>query len=195
MDGAARYSEQLDSSDEIEFKTLFETHFHTIQKFFYHKGFDLEDSRDLSQTTFLRAYQAFADYRHQGQALSWLLTIARNVWRNQIREMGTQKRKATVHTIDGWDDRVRDPSIEPSANSVQNPLKRLLSREQMAHVNKAVEELPRQMKNCFLLRFYQGRKYREIAELLQLDLQTVKSHLHQARKRLAKNLEEFNRPE
>jgi RNA polymerase sigma-70 factor (ECF subfamily) len=49
---------------------------------------------------------------------------------------------------------------------------------------RALQDLPEQMRRCFILRFDQQLRYREIAAVMQISIQTVKSHLHQARERL-----------
>jgi RNA polymerase sigma-70 factor (ECF subfamily) len=52
-----------------------------------------------------------------------------------------------------------------------------------------LQQMPEQMRRCFLLRFGEEMKYREIAEVMSISIQTVKSHLHQARARLREGLE------
>ena len=60
--------------------------------------------------------------------------------------------------------------------------------EVLADLRKAVGEMPAQMRRCVLLRVYQDLKYREIAEVMGIKLDTVKAHLGQARARLEREL-------
>jgi RNA polymerase sigma factor (sigma-70 family) len=60
----------------------------------------------------------------------------------------------------------------------------VLERERTVALSQAIQGLPEQMRTCFLLRYDQGRKYKEIAVLMKISIDTVKAHLFQARKRL-----------
>jgi RNA polymerase sigma-70 factor (ECF subfamily) len=58
-------------------------------------------------------------------------------------------------------------------------------------VRGAMEELPEQMRKCVMLRVYQELSYQEIAVVLRLSVETVKTHLHQARQRLRIRLADY----
>lgn len=73
--------------------------------------------------------------------------------------------------------------LELSA-SEPGPLDDLLRREGSARFRLALLELPTQMRRVCLLRFEHAMKYREIAVVLEISIETVKAHLHQAKKRL-----------
>ena len=65
----------------------------------------------------------------------------------------------------------------------------VIKGEQLAAFRAALQELPDQMRRCCLLRYEKGLKYQEIAVVMKISIETVKAHLHQARKRLAARLE------
>jgi RNA polymerase sigma-70 factor (ECF subfamily) len=58
-------------------------------------------------------------------------------------------------------------------------------------LRQAVEELPEQMRQCVSLQVYQELSYGQIAVAMQLSVETVKSHLHQARQRLKAKLASY----
>jgi RNA polymerase sigma factor (sigma-70 family) len=60
----------------------------------------------------------------------------------------------------------------------------MIERERRAALLKALKELPPQMRICCELRYIRGLKYHEIAAVMKVSIETVKAHLHQARKRL-----------
>ena len=71
---------------------------------------------------------------------------------------------------------------------------RAITREQLGILQGALAELPEQMRQCVCFRLQGDLKYREIAEVMQISIQTVKSHLHHAKKRLRPMLEPYFGP-
>jgi RNA polymerase sigma-70 factor (ECF subfamily) len=71
---------------------------------------------------------------------------------------------------------------EPSA------LESLIARERREKLRAALQKLPAQMRTCCILRYERGLKYQEIAKIMKISIETVKAHLHQARKRLIETL-------
>jgi RNA polymerase sigma-70 factor (ECF subfamily) len=63
-------------------------------------------------------------------------------------------------------------------------MENMLEQERAEKLSRAIKEMPEQMRTCFLLRYDQGRKYKEIAVIMKITIDTVKAHLHQAKKRL-----------
>ena len=79
-----------------------------------------------------------------------------------------------------------------------NPEDRMLDEERDEQVSEnrrrlkdTIERLPPKMRRCVLLYIYQGKKYREIAELLDVEINTVKSQIAQAKTRLRSLLDEL----
>ena len=70
------------------------------------------------------------------------------------------------------------------------PLDRLIAEERLQQLREALLDLPPQMRQCVLLRLDQELKYREIAEVMNIAVNTVKSQLAQAKDRLRTRLEE-----
>lgn len=189
---------QPDSLDS-DFEEVFERYYFRVSRFFYRRGFSTEESEDLAQKTFLRAYKGWQRYRLQREAphghgetwdtyrkkrspedqdSSWVFTIALNTYRNEIRRRRTKKRDAPVRSLGP----LRDQGWEPP--STESPEEDLLTRQRVDLLRRSLDELPPAMRRCFELRFGHGLKYREIAEVLKISIQSVRSQLHQARKRL-----------
>ena len=148
----------------------------------------LDDSHDLTQTTFLRVWQTFDQFQPRGRDESWLFTIARNVWRNHIRDMAAAKRASIrIPLHEASND---SGSSLPRPQDIERPLLELISKERRAWVIQAIKRLPSQMRHCFLFRYGQGCKTKDIARLMGLSVQSVKSHLHQGRKKLVEMIEQ-----
>jgi RNA polymerase sigma-70 factor, ECF subfamily len=160
--------------------------------FFLKLGFAPGDAEDLTQETFTRVFSGMEAFRGDAKFGRWLFEIAGNIYKNEVRRRNTEKRKALELSIEGMADK-EDPSDKrvfepvdpgPGVDTV------LEDHERLALLRAALGELPPQMRQVCHLRFIEEYKYREIAVLLKISIETVKAHLHQARKRLVATLED-----
>lgn len=185
---------------ESLFRELFDRYHGPITHYFARLGFLPEECRDLAQDTFLRAYRGLGGFRGEARTNTWLFAIAKNIGRNNIRMQLADKRRGQEVSLEGQEPPrdVAEPGLDdgeesepPSlASGGSGPLDGLLSEERSKLLLGALDALPARMRQIVLLRYGQDLKYREIAELLQISIETVKSHLFQARQRLAPILRE-----
>ncbi len=183
---------ELEITAEELFRTIFNRHYRSVYNLFRRRGFSREESMDLTQDTFLRVYKSMGRFGGLGSQEGWILTIATNVWKNEIRKRRAAMRRAQEVSLD--DPGRRDPTAfldRRAAREFENPgaLETLLTEEKIDLVDQALQTLAPQMKRCFLLRFNQNLRYREIAELMQVSVETVKSHIYQAKLRLREEIE------
>lgn len=192
QDPSLRLIEQIQAGIDVEenSRKLYELHYRKIINFFRHKRFSLEESRDLTQDVFSRVFQAIATFRRESRFERWLFEIAANAFRNELRKRGAEKRDAVEVSInvspeDGGG--VAAQVVEPVSQE-QSALDSMIKRERSARLHSALQKLPRQMRTCCVLRYERGMKYQEIATVMKISIETVKAHLHQARKRLTEIL-------
>ncbi|MDY7094397.1 MAG: RNA polymerase sigma factor [Acidobacteriota bacterium] len=181
--GAAPPSPQL--------RQLFDHWYQPVVRFFLKRGFAPEDSQELAQETFLRAVRSIQDLRSQEAVRSWILRIAANVWKNELRYRSADKRLVAEVSLEPTvEAHAVDPELRPAVTGTgfDNPLEQTLKNERIELIQRALHELPEQRQRCLLLYSAQGLKYREIADLMQISLNTVKSHIHQARQQLKERL-------
>jgi RNA polymerase sigma-70 factor (ECF subfamily) len=171
-----------------QFRRLFERYYHTVFRFFSTRGFSEEESSDLTQETFLRVYKGMASFRGDSGFEVWLFQIAYNIWKNEVRSRSALKREAWEVPFDETLASPEVPTVRTSPRSERDPLSSLLQDEIAQSLRQAFENLPPQMRRCVLLRVDQDLKYREIAALMGISIQTVKAQLHQALKRLQAEL-------
>ncbi|MCU1266617.1 MAG: polymerase sigma factor RpoE [Acidobacteria bacterium] len=177
---------------EANFHWLFERHYAQILRFFRRKGFDPEDCRDLTQETFISVYKGLRDLRQEEQFESWLFAIAHNVWCSWIESRTAQKRSATVMSLEAGgetDDRL--PLADRVVDGSADPLTLVLEKEKVEQFRDALEHLPQQMHRCAHLRVVHDLSYAEIAALMDISVNTVKAHLHQAQKALRAQLSSY----
>lgn len=165
------------------FQEFFRTQYRALWRFFRALGFSEEDAEDLTQETFFRVYKGWASFMGKAKRLTWTRQIAWNVYKNHLREGSAQKRSARLISLEAHQAGI-EAMMPKQGKPLPQPVRELLLRECKERLRKAIAQLPPQMQRCILLRDRQGLKYREIAEVLQTSIETVKSHLHQARHRL-----------
>jgi RNA polymerase sigma-70 factor, ECF subfamily len=167
---------------------LFRRYYRPVQAFFARRGFSTEESRDLAQETFFRVYKNWASFRGESSEVTWLFQIATNLYRNEVRSRSTLKRDMQEVPLEQTDG---DLPVEESAQVTA--LDAMLLDERTAKLRDALQGLPPQMRQAVLLRVDADLKYREIAELMSVSIETVKAHLYQARQQLRDKLADYFR--
>ena len=143
-------------------------------------------AEDLAQEVFLKAFRALKTFDPERKFSSWLFKIAHNTAIDQLR----RKQLATVPLESPDEDKPDLLALLPDQNG-ESP-DRALDRQNLAQaIQAAVGRLRVEYREVVILRFQQDLSYEEIAEITELPLGTVKTHLHRARKAMARHLEEL----
>src|SRR5205085_9148221 len=150
---------------------------------------DPEEARDLTQETFLRAFQSINRFRGDSTLKTWIYRIAINQARNRWRWWRRRRRDATV-SLDATDDQRETPlaATLPNAHSL-NPEQETLAREREMQLRDALLGLRQSYREAVVLRDVEGFSYEEIAAALQISIGTVKSRISRGRLELRKKLE------
>jgi RNA polymerase sigma-70 factor, ECF subfamily len=186
-DPSRRLVELIQAGIEVEanFGRLFKLHERRVRNFFLQRGFSKDEADDLTQDVFFRVFKGIASFRLESGFKTWLFEIADHVYQNELRRRGAGKRKGWETSIEtGGQDEDGQPAAYEPPPSEPRALENVLERERAEALSRAIQDLPEQMRTCFLLRYGQGRKYKEIALIRQISIDTVKAHLFQAKKRL-----------
>lgn len=193
MSGPSEEEWSPEGHREELFRKLFDLHFQPVCNFFGRKGLSFDDALDLAQETFLLAYRGMESFRGDSSAKTWLFTIARRVWIDFLRRRGAGKRDGVHVPVEHAEDSA--PAVlssrARSAEDEPEPLELMLRKERMEELRAALAELPPKMRQCVMLRLSQGLKYREIAAVMRISGQTVKTYLFQAKNRLTALLEPY----
>lgn len=183
--------EQIQAGVHVErnFERLFHLFRTPVHAFFRRKGFSQEESQDLTQDVFFRVFKGIGTFRRESRFERWLWEIADNIFLNELRRRRTEKRQAIEVPIEAqpesgseshgaWEIPMRDLS----------PEEQILQQQGLKALRAAFQDLPDQMRRCCILRYEKGLKYQEIATVMKISVETVKAHLHQARRRLTAQL-------
>jgi RNA polymerase sigma-70 factor (ECF subfamily) len=142
-----------------------------------------EDALDLSQDAFIRAYRARERLDPELPFYTWLYQILRRLCFNFVRDRSLHRKK--LESASRW---LADQAGARGGDA--DPLRRAELAEMRRAVRSAIETLPDRDREVLVLKEFEGLRYREIAELLDVPIGTVMSRLYAARRRLAAALEE-----
>ena len=185
-----QFIERLKRGDAAAFETLVNERSGEIFGLLYRLTENVEEARDLTQETFLRAFQSIAHFRGESDLRTWIYRIAINQARNRWRWWRRRRREATV-SIDA-------PEIGGGrlglvatlkANTVRDPEQNALLSEREQALKKALSTLKRVYREAVILRDIEGFAYEEIAATLEISVGTVKSRLARGRQELRRKLE------
>ena len=157
---------------QVEFQTKLNEMSSVLHAFAYNLTKNIEDAKDLYQETAYRAITNQEKFRAGTNLKAWLFTIMKNIFINNYRK------KAKANTIMDSTDNLY--YINSGSTTINNTAE---SNIMMKELIKMIEELDDSIKIPFLMH-YQGFKYQEIADQLDLTLGTVKSRIFFARKEL-----------
>jgi RNA polymerase sigma-70 factor (ECF subfamily) len=158
-----------------------------VHGFFAGRGFSTDECEELTQETFVRVFNAIEGLHSSNRFATWLFEISTNIYRNELRRRGAAKRDAFEESIEDLVESQaagRSDALAALSSKVPDPLHGTMRRERLENLRAELSLLPPQMRRCVYLRLYHDLKYREIAALMRISIETVKAHLHQAQKRL-----------
>jgi RNA polymerase sigma-70 factor, ECF subfamily len=141
---------------------------------------DAEMAEDAFQAAFLQVHLKSGQFEPGRKFRPWLYTIATN----QAIDAQRRNKRHRMISLDRVGQTDTGESTGKLANLLEsagpNPLAELSSAEQADWVQRTISELPESMQSVIHLVYYQGLKYREAAEALDVPVGTVKSRLHSA---------------
>jgi RNA polymerase sigma-70 factor (ECF subfamily) len=174
-----------------EFEQIVERyHGKVFQLVFRYTG-DYEEACDLTQDTFVRAFNAWGEFRGDSQVYTWLYRIALNLCHNQQKRIVRRNRMERWSLDAGSDDDYegRGPIEVPDERPL--PLARLESDEMRLKLREALLELPENYRTVIVLRDIEGLTYEEIARVTDSSLEAIKSRLFRARQTLRRLLDPY----
>ena len=174
---------------EKSFREIFNLYYAQVCRFFFRRGFAQEDSRDLAQDVFFSVYQGLANIQNSAHFQGWMFTIARNILVNELEKRHAKKREG-LHVSPTGELGEQDMDVLPSREP-GNALQSMLDSERTQKLAHAMNDLPAQMRRCVQLRVTSDCTYEEIAAIMGISVNTVKAHLHKARKSLQQKLSSY----
>jgi len=181
--------------DESAAQLLFRRFFPVLEALFLRLG-EGEEARDHAQETLVNAFQKITQFRFESSFETWLRRSATNRWLNLRRRRRTEKHRIDADAV-ALDPAVLDEHGPAAAEasfhprSLGDPEVRTLNRERSRELVAAFDRLPPRQRRVAVLRLTEGLSYAEIAEREGVEVGTVKSQVHDARKNLRSLLETY----
>lgn len=176
---APRFLDRLRAGDAPAFEELVMTYQHRVFGVALRMLGNRAEAEDVAQEAFVRAHRALGAFRGDAKLSTWLYAITSRLCLNRL---ASGERRLIRHGEDALL-RLSDAGPRPDAALERRELETALGR--------AIAELPEDRRIVVVLRDIEGLSYEEIAQVLELELGTVRSRLHRARAELKEKLERF----
>lgn len=163
---------------DTEFKSMVLSQYSFVQSLAYKISGDYEHSLDLTQETMFKAFKNRNRFQIGTNIKGWLYTIVRNAFINHYRK---EKKQKTF--VDSTDNNYFIDQGRVSENYADSGIK-------LEEVKSQIDHLDTSLSEPFMM-YFNGFKYEEIAEKLDLPLGTVKSRIFKARKKLQEKIDRY----
>jgi RNA polymerase sigma-70 factor (ECF subfamily) len=137
---------------------------------------NMEDASDFTQEVFFKVYRSLSQFEGRARFSTWLYKIAYNT---------------AVNCVKRSKEDYRSLSEDETAPDEDTPERRMLRKVLREAVLEAVTELPPKYRVCVDLFFFYDRSLKEIEAITGYPVNTIKSHVHRAKKLLRNKLEDF----
>jgi len=137
-----------------------------------------EDAEDILQEVFVKAYQNLNDFDLNFKFSNWIYSIAHNTTISVFR-----KKNLRPQTV-SWEDKDLD-NILKSTLDVEDAS---LQKQTYKHILKIINQLPLKFKDVLILKFVEGKDYREISDILHKPMGTIATLINRAKKFLKQEL-------
>jgi RNA polymerase sigma-70 factor (ECF subfamily) len=180
--------------EAVHFEEIVERYHGKIFQLVYRYLGDYDEACDITQDTFVRAYNAWSEFRGESQIYTWLYRIAINLCHNKQKQLQRRRRVERVSLDCSPDD--RDGNLLPGyvrevADERPLPSHILESQELRARLQEVLRELPENYRTVIILRDIEGLTYEQIAQVTDSTLEAIKSRLFRARGAIRRLMEPY----
>lgn len=171
------------AGNKSSFEELMKKYNKKIYGFIYRMVRDNEVAIELTQDFFIKIFNVVAKYNFEYKFSTWAYRICYNLVIDYVR-----KHQTYIDSLD--DDNISQKQMLESDNYVSEDGFNILEKEELRnYIWKAVDSIPVKYKELILLRYLQGLKYDEIADITELPVGTVKNRIFKAKELLKKEIE------
>ena len=137
---------------------------------------DPSDAMDVAQEAFIKAYRAAPSFRGDSAFYTWLYRITINTAKNYL---AAQARRPTHYDLNT--ENAEHYEVFAKLKDIDTPEGLTLSEEIRQTVNRAIADLPEDLRTAIILREIEGMSYEEIAHTMECPIGTVRSRIFRAR--------------
>jgi RNA polymerase sigma-70 factor (ECF subfamily) len=144
---------------------------------------DSNDILDITQDAFIKAYRALPGFRGESAFYTWLYRIAINTVKNHLVAKGRRPPNDDMDTL-----LAEQMDIGGRLRDFATPERRVLADEIAQTVQRALDDLPDDLRTAIMLREFEGMRYEEIATAMNCPIGTVRSRIFRAREAIDQQL-------
>ncbi|HUT02939.1 MAG TPA: RNA polymerase sigma factor [bacterium] len=163
--------DQVRAGNLKSFEELIDRYRNQVFNFVYRILGSRDEAEDILQDTFMKVYEHLPRYKKQSRFSSYLFTIAHNLSMNKINYQKRSQMKLETLSQSG----------EDSSQADRTPDALLRENETAVVVHKAIEKLPPKYRAALVLSEFEGFSYKQIGDVLNCSVGTVKSRIFRAR--------------
>lgn len=186
QDSDQQLVERVQQGDKKAFDLLVLKYQHKIVSVVHRYLRDSADVHDVVQEAFIKAYRALENFRGDSAFYTWMYRIAINTAKNHLISRGRRPPSSDVDLEDA-----EYFSGNDNLQDIETPESTLLCEQLQAAVEKAIEQLPEDLRTAITLREMEGLSYEEIAEVMECPVGTVRSRIFRAREAIDKVVRPF----
>lgn len=164
------------------FEELFARYQGKVIHFAYRMTGNQARAEEAAQETFLRIARAASTWQPKARFSTWMYTIARRTTLNFLRDEKEDAEKVTLSS--GEDAREGPPPLQLAGPNALNPEEMAWSSQIQERFTAALQRLPETYRAAFVLNRGDGLSYEEVASVLGISVQAVKSRIFRAREML-----------
>jgi RNA polymerase sigma-70 factor (ECF subfamily) len=172
------------NGDQEAFAQLVQRYQRRVFNLVYRMLQQYEESTEITQETFLAAWQGLPSFRGDARFPTWLYRIAYNC---SLKQLELRKRDRALQVALEAEKTLED------ANNEQRENAELEARDRQVLVQEHLSHLPAKYRIVLILRHLQDMTYEEMAEILTMPIGTIKTHLFRARNLLKERIQSLNR--
>ena len=178
------------NGDTTAFDELVVKHSSKLYGLVYHMTSNHEDTNDLLQDIFAKAYRSLKRFRGKSSFYTWIYSISVNMTLNFLKK---RKRRQAM-SLDDIDNGIQNDKEFIEMTSKSDPIREVGIHELQKRLNEAMQRLSDDHRAVVTMYDIQGMPHKEISKILGVSEGTVRSRLFYAHRQLQNFLEEFRKP-
>jgi len=147
-----------------------------------------DEAEDATQDVFLKAYQALVQWEPKAKFKTWLYRIAINHCLNLLK----RRQKVAFQTLTPGGSEKNDSILSDPPSREEDGETCLIKRQRQNIIRNLIRELPVNQRHVIILYYYQNLSYKEVAEVLNISINSVESRLYRAKQNLAKKIQKWS---
>lgn len=137
------------------------------------------EAEDVVQDTLIKVWDKRDSWQEINSVEAFSLTICRNLALDRLKKKGNDNLS------------IEEESTEP-VSATSNPLEQTLQNDRIDQVRRLINELPEKQRSCIQLREFEGKSYKEVAEVLGISEEQVKVNIFRARQTIKQRFEKLD---